>query len=105
MNRIVIVGRVAFDPELKETPNGLHSVKLKLGEKLGISKEGEPLYQNYTAELWGKAADQCVEEVSKGASVMVSGISAEERTCCALRGDKVRVMSVSLSGNATSGER
>ena len=75
-NRVILVGNLTRDPELRYTPQGTAVADLRLavtesrGGK-GSEKKEETLFIDVT--VWERQAETCSEYLSKGRSVLVEG--------------------------------
>lgn len=70
MNKIQIIGRLCFDPELKSTPNGKAVCEMRLAADRR-DRNAAPVYVDVKA--WEKLAESCGLHLSKGRQVAVSG--------------------------------
>ncbi len=81
--RIVLVGNLGRDPEMRYTPNGtpVTSFSVATSRKYttsdGQSKE-ETLW--FRISVWGKQAETCNQYLSKGRSVLVEGTLVGDET-------------------------
>ena len=76
VNKVILIGNLGKDPELKYTPSGQAVVNFSLATtEVGTSKDGNK--QEYTEwhriVAWGKLAETCGEYLSKGKSVYIEG--------------------------------
>jgi len=76
VNKVILIGNLGKDPELKYTPSGQAVVNFSLATtEVGSSKDGNK--QEYTEwhriVAWGKLAETCGEYLSKGKSVYIEG--------------------------------
>jgi len=76
VNKVILIGNLGKDPELKYTPSGKAVVNFSLATtEVGSSKDGNK--QEYTEwhriVAWGKLAETCGEYLSKGKSVYIEG--------------------------------
>jgi len=76
MNKVIIIGRVGKDPELKYTPSGAAVCNLSVAttdrykDKQGEKQETTE-WHNVTA--WQKLAEICGKYLAKGSKVMIEG--------------------------------
>ncbi|MCU1601514.1 MAG: single-strand binding protein [Frankiales bacterium] len=73
---ISFTGNVAFDPKLRITPNGAHVLDLRVATTPRIRKgedweDGGTLW--YDVVCWNRLADNVLDSVRKGDSVVVTG--------------------------------
>src|SRR5688500_5356050 len=77
INRVVLVGNLTKDPELRHTPSGTAVCKLRLAvnTRQKDSSAGEwgdkPNYFDVT--VWGNQGESCAQYLSKGRAVAVDG--------------------------------
>ncbi len=76
LNKVIIVGRVTADPQLRTTPGGQSVTTLGVAtnrvwtDKNGAKQE-EPEFHNVV--LWGRQAEVAAQFLVKGATVLVEG--------------------------------
>ncbi|MFL5983076.1 MAG: single-stranded DNA-binding protein, partial [Gaiellaceae bacterium] len=76
INRVVLVGNLTKDPELRHTPSGTAVCKLRLAvntrQKDASGNWGDkPNYFDVT--VWGNQGESCAQYLSKGRPVGVDG--------------------------------
>jgi single-strand DNA-binding protein len=76
LNKLMIIGNVTRDPEIKYTPKGSAVVDIGIAVNRTFTPEGgerreETTYIDVT--LWGRTAETAVEYCKKGRSVYVEG--------------------------------
>src|SRR5438128_5682953 len=77
INRVVLVGNLTKDPELRHTPGGtaVCSLRLAVNSRQKDASTGEwtekPNYFDVT--VWGKQGENCAQYLSKGRPVAVDG--------------------------------
>lgn len=77
INRVVLVGNLTRDPELRHTPSGtaVCSLRLAVNSRRKDSATGEwgekPNYFDIT--VWGNQGESCAQYLSKGRPVAVDG--------------------------------
>lgn len=84
-NRIIVVGNLGKDPELRYSPQGLPicSFSLATNERQKDSKTGEVIEYTiwYRANIFGRKAETAAQYLQKGAPVYVDGkLKPEEWT-------------------------
>jgi len=84
-NRIIVVGNLGRDPELRYSPQGLPicSFSLATNERQKDSKTGEVIENTiwYRANIFGRKAETAAQYLQKGAPVYVDGkLKPEEWT-------------------------
>ncbi len=73
LNRVVLIGRLAKDPELRFTPDGTPVTTLRLAVSRPFAKEGQPDVDFFSVVVWRKLAELCSEYLGKGRLVAVEG--------------------------------
>lgn len=75
LNKVILVGNLTRDPELKYTPSGTAVVNLGLAVNRRYTVNGEKREEVLfiTCVAWGKTAEACGEYLHKGSSVLVEG--------------------------------
>lgn len=74
MNKIVLIGNLTHDPELRTTPNG-HSVctfSLAVGRRFA-AQNGERVTDFFRINAWRQTAENCAKYLAKGRKVAVVG--------------------------------
>jgi len=70
-NKIILIGRLTRDPELRYTPSGVAVTKFSIAVDRPFSKEKEVDYIDTVT--WQKLAEICSSQLSKGRLVAVEG--------------------------------
>ncbi len=74
MNKIILIGRLTKDPELRYTPNGAAVASFTLAVDRRFSNQsGEKETDFIPIVVWNKAAENCAKYISKGRQVAVEG--------------------------------
>lgn len=80
-NRIILIGNLTKDPELRYTPNGAavstFRIAVNTRYKAGEENKEETLFIDTV--VFGKQAENCSEYLSKGSQVLVEGRLQERR--------------------------
>ncbi|HVM17293.1 MAG TPA: single-stranded DNA-binding protein [Gaiellaceae bacterium] len=76
VNRVVVVGNLTRDPELRHTPSGMAVCSLRIAvnsrQKQADGQWGEkPNY--FSVTVWGQQGENCAQYLSKGRPVAVDG--------------------------------
>lgn len=71
MNRVVLIGRLGKDPELRFTASGKAVCQFSLAVNRPFSKEKEVDFFNIV--VWGKVAENCAKYLGKGRMVGLEG--------------------------------
>ena len=74
LNRVILIGNLTRDPELRYTPSGVPVCSLRLAVNRTFSnREGERETDYFTITAWRQRAELCAEYLSKGRPVAVEG--------------------------------
>lgn len=73
LNRVVLIGRLTKDPELRFTPDGTPVTTLRLAVSRPFTKEGQPEADFFNVVVWRKLAELCSEHLGKGRLIAVEG--------------------------------
>ena len=80
-NRVILIGNLTKDPELRYTPQGTPVCTLRLASttkyKSGEGMKDDTLFINVI--VWGKQGETVAQHLSKGRSVLVEGRLQERR--------------------------
>jgi single-strand DNA-binding protein len=75
INRVVLIGNLTKDPELRHTPSGTAVCKLRLAVNTRIKQQNEwvdkPNYFDIT--IWGNQGENAAKYLSKGRPVGIDG--------------------------------
>ncbi len=91
MNVVVLIGRLARDPELRFTGSGKAVATFSIAVNRPFSKTNEADFFNVV--VWGKAAENCANYLAKGRLVGVEG-RLQSRSYETQAGDKRYVTEV-----------
>ena len=74
MNKVILIGRMTKDPELKFTPGtGTAVATFTLAVNRRFKKEGQPEADFIPIVVWGKQAESTANYMSKGKLLSVAG--------------------------------
>lgn len=74
MNKVVIIGRLTKDPELKYTPgNGTAVTQITVAVERRFKKDGQQEADFIPVVIWGKAAESTAQYTEKGRLIGISG--------------------------------
>lgn len=73
MNKVVLIGRLTKDPELKFTPTETAVTTFTLAVEKRFKKEGQPQADFIPVVVWGKTGESVVNYKKKGALLSVAG--------------------------------
>ena len=70
MNKIILIGNLTRDPELKSTPTG----KTVCSFDIAVNSRGrQQMVQYFHVDAWGPLGENCQRYLAKGRKVYVSG--------------------------------
>lgn len=76
VNKVILVGRLGADPELKSVGQGQSVARLSLATSENwVSKDGQKQERTewHRVVVWGKQAENCAKHLAKGRQVYVEG--------------------------------
>lgn len=73
INRVVLVGRITRDIELRKTPNGASVVSFTVACNRRSKQEGQPDADFINCVAWNRVADLMAQYLNKGALIGVEG--------------------------------
>lgn len=73
INRVVLVGRITKDPDLRKTKSGISVVSFTLACNRRISKDGEQEADFINCQAWRGSADFMVNYVKQGTLLGIEG--------------------------------
>jgi single-strand DNA-binding protein len=75
LNRVVLIGNLTKDPELRSTPTGQSVVTLRLAvnDRRKVDDEWQEVAHFFDVTVWGKQAENAAQYLKKGRSVAVDG--------------------------------
>src|ERR671920_1293599 len=77
INRVVLVGNLTRDPELRHTPSGMAVCSLRLAvntrRKDGATGQWTEKPNYFDITVWGVQGENCAQYLSKGRPVAVDG--------------------------------
>jgi single-strand DNA-binding protein len=77
VNKLILVGYLGHDPELRHTPNGNPVLNLSVATSRELKNaEGEVRTETvwHRATVWGKTAENCARFLTKGSRVYLEGV-------------------------------
>ncbi len=80
-NRVILMGNLTRDPELKYTPAGtaVANFSIAVNRRFKTEDEVREEVDFFDIVVWGKQAENCSEYLSKGRSVLVEGRLQQNR--------------------------
>lgn len=74
VNKVIMIGHVAAEPEIRETKNGKLVANFPLAtDRLGGNGEGPSVTDYHKVVAWGRQAEVCQQYLAKGMAVYVEG--------------------------------
>jgi len=74
MNKVILIGRLGKDPELKYTQNGVAVCNFSIAvERSFTNQQGEREVDWIDIVVWRKQAENCANYLAKGSQVAVEG--------------------------------
>jgi len=73
INRVVLVGRLTKDPELKYTPSGVQMARFTVAVNRTFKQEGQPEADFIGCLAWRKQAENLANFMKKGSLIGVEG--------------------------------
>jgi single-strand DNA-binding protein len=73
MNKVMLMGRLTADAELRYTPNGVAVASFTLAVARRFKREGEPEADFINCVIWQKPAENLANMVGKGCRVEIVG--------------------------------
>lgn len=83
MNKVIIIGNLGRDPEMRFTPSGQAVTKFSVASTRQYKNSaGEQVKETtwFSVEAWGKLAEICNQYLKKGAKVYVEGRIKPDKT-------------------------
>src|SRR5690606_27463274 len=74
LNRVILIGRLTADPELRYTPQGVAVTTFRIAvDRPFINQQGERETDFFPVVAWRKLAEVCAHNLGKGRLVAVEG--------------------------------
>lgn len=93
INRVVLVGRLSNDVELRYTPSGAAVARFGIAVGGRLSKDGQDTVSFFTIVVWNKTAEIANQYLSKGKQVAIDG-RLEQRTWTAQDGTRRSIVEI-----------
>lgn len=103
-NKVLLMGNLTKDPELRYTPQGMAVVNLRLAVNRRYKNKNQELKEEVcfiTAVVWNKQAETCNQYLHKGSPVFIEGrlqsrswedASGQKRSVIEVRAERVQFM-------------
>lgn len=73
MNKVILIGRLTADPELRYTPSGTEVSTVTVAVNRMPNQNGEVVADFIRCIVWGKSAENLAKYMSKGRQVAIEG--------------------------------
>lgn len=73
INKVILVGRLVRDPEIRTTPDGIVLARLRIAVNRRPNREGEAQASFIDVVAWRKLAELCHQMLKKGSRIVVDG--------------------------------
>lgn len=74
MNKVILIGRLTKDPDLKFTPaTGTAVCTFSMATNKRVKKEGQPTADFHNIVVWGKIAENTANYMKKGSQIGITG--------------------------------
>ena len=93
LNKVVLIGNLTADPELKQTQSGISVVSFTIAINRRVKKEGQPDADFVSVVAWRKTAEIVGQYFKKGKPILVCG-SIQSRSYTDNSGNKRYVTEV-----------
>lgn len=113
LNRVVLIGRLTRDPELRFTTSGMAVARFSLAvDRNRTNKDGQRETDFINIVVWNKMAELCAEYLTKGKLAAVDGRlqvrtyetqDGQKRTTAEVVAENVRFLSPKNEGSTLSG--
>lgn len=112
-NRVVLVGNLTRDVELRYTPSGtaVTDISLAVNERIKRNDQWVEEAHFFDVTLWGRTAEVAAEYLSKGSSVLIEGRlkldrweqDGQKRSKIQIVGEKMQMLGSRSSGGGSGG--
>ncbi|MDD4939570.1 MAG: single-stranded DNA-binding protein [Candidatus Omnitrophica bacterium] len=114
-NKVMLMGNLTKDPELRYTPQGTAVVNLRLAVNRRYKDRNQEIKEEVcflTAVVWNKQAETCNQYLHKGSPVFIEGRlqsrswednSGQKRSVLEVRAERVQFLGQAQSRVAASG--
>ena len=75
INRVVLVGNLTRDPELRHTPAGtaVTTLRIAVNDRVKRGEDWQDAAYYFDVTVWGRTAENCAQYLAKGRPVGVQG--------------------------------
>jgi single-strand DNA-binding protein len=112
VNKVLLIGNLTRDPELRYTPQGTAVVNLRLAVNRKFKNKNQELKEEVcfiTAVVWNKQAETCNQYLHKGSPVFIEGrlqsrswedaASGKTRSVIEVRAERVQFLGQAPKGS------
>ena len=115
LNKVLLIGNLTKDPELRYTPNGTAVTNLRLAVNRKFKDRNGELKEDtcfLTVTAWDKQAEICNQYLQKGRAVFVEGIlqsrswettDKQKRSTIDVRAERIQFLNVGPKGEGAPG--
>ncbi|MFH0763286.1 MAG: single-stranded DNA-binding protein [Candidatus Omnitrophota bacterium] len=114
-NKVLLIGNLTKDPELRYTPQGVAVANLRLAVNRKFRNKNQELKEEVcfiTAVVWNKQAETCNQYLQKGRPVLVEGRlqsrswednAGQKRSVIEVTAERVQFLGSPVAGKAAAG--
>ena len=99
MNKIILIGRLAFDPEGRYTTSENFVAKFRLAVEPNYKKSNDTPPNYFDVELWGKAGENLCKHIRQGDEVCIEGELKQGKPWVDKNGSKRQDVFINASSN------
>ena len=115
-NKVLLIGNLTKDPELRYTPQGTAVVNLRLAVNRKYRDKNQELKEEtcfVTAVAWNKQAETCNQYLHKGSPILIEGRlqsrswednSGQKRNVIEVRAERVQFLGAAPKGTSEPSE-
>ena len=80
-NKVIIMGNLTRDPEIRYNPSGkaVATLSIAVNKRSGRGEEGKDDVSFFDVVVWEKQAETCAQYLAKGSAVLVEGRLQQRR--------------------------
>lgn len=102
VNRVILVGRLGRDPEMRYTPGGIPVCSFSVACDSGYGDSKKTVW--FRVSAWRRLAETCNEYLAKGRLAYVEGVLSEPRAYQAKDGEWRASLDVATSRSGAAAE-
>ena len=73
MNKVILIGRLTVDPEIRQTNSGKKVASYRLAVDRNVKTEGQPEADFINCTAWGKTGEFAEKYLHKGMKIAIEG--------------------------------